>query len=102
MQAPNQLWVSDITYIRVAQNWNYVIFITDAYSRKVVGYHVNNRATTEFCLVALEQALDQWQARKEQLIHHSDRGLQYCSWAYTHKLLEQNIKISMTQNGDPY
>jgi len=77
-------------------------FITDAYSRKVVGYHTNDRATSAFCMVALEQALEQWQNRKVALIHHSDRGLQYCSWAYTGKLKSNKIRISMTQNGDPH
>lgn len=101
VEAPNRLWVSDITYIRVNEKWNYVIFITDAYSRKVVGYHVNDRATAAFCLVALDQALAQWLDRTHPLIHHSDRGIQYCSYDYTDRLKDNGILISMTQNGDP-
>lgn len=101
IDAPNRLWVSDITYIKVADKWNYVIFITDAYSKKVVGHQVSDRATTAFCLQALEQALSQWSQRADTLIHHSDRGLQYCSFDYTDKLKDNGILISMTQNGDP-
>lgn len=101
VKGPNQLWVSDITYIKVADKWNYVIFITDAYSKKVVGFQVSDRATTAFCLEALEQALEQWMDRDGTLIHHSDRGLQYCSYDYTGKLKDNGILISMTQNGDP-
>ncbi len=98
---PNALWVSDITYIQVGGLWNYVIFITDAYSHKVVGYNVDDHMTAQFCEVALDQALSQWQERSKPLIHHSDRGLQYCSAVYTEKLLDADIQISMTQNGDP-
>lgn len=97
----NQIWVSDITYIRVGQLWHYVIFITDAYSHKVVGYHVADHMRAEFCQVALDQALAQWTDRQQGLIHHSDRGLQYCSALYTGALKTNGIQISMTQNGDP-
>lgn len=100
-EAPNRLWVSDITYIKVADKWNYVIFITDAYSKKVAGFQVSDQATTAFCLQALEQALEQWTNQDSPLIHHSDRGLQYCSFDYTRKLKDNGILISMTQNGDP-
>jgi transposase InsO family protein len=98
----NVLWVSDITYIRVGEIWNYVIFITDVYSHKVVGYHVADHMRAEFCEVALDQALAQWQNRLQPLIHHSDRGLQYCSALYTNKLKSNEIQISMTQHGDPH
>ena len=98
---PNQLWVSDITYILVNGHWNYVIFITDAYSHLVVGYHVSDRMTAQFCAQALDQALAQWKDPDKSLIHHSDRGLQYCSAVYTQKLKNNDIQISMTQNGDP-
>lgn len=97
----NELWFSDITYIMVEGKWCYVIFITDAYSHKVVGYHVDDNMSAEFCEVALDQALEQWKNSEQSLIHHSDRGVQYCSNLYTEKLKEANIKISMTQNGDP-
>ncbi len=101
IEAPNLLWVSDITYIKVVDKWNYVIFITDAYSKKVVGFEVSSKADAAFCIQALDQALEQWQDRSSKLIHHSDRGLQYCSYAYTGKLKDNSILISMTQNGDP-
>jgi transposase InsO family protein len=98
---PNELWVSDITYIRVGDVWHYVIFITDAYSHMVVGHNVGANMDAEFCVQALKQALDQWKDREGTLIHHSDRGLQYCSVLYTKKLLGNHIQISMTQHGDP-
>lgn len=98
----NELWVSDITYIRVGSIWNYVIFITDAYSHVVVGHHVEDHMRAEFCKVALDQALSQWQERSTKLIHHSDRGLQYCSALYTNRLRQNKIRISMTQFSDPY
>lgn len=101
VEGPNQLWVSDITYIRVNNKWHYVIFITDAYSHKVVGYEVSDRATAEFCLAALKQALSTLGKGLHGLIHHSDRGLQYCSDLYTRTLKENGIAISMTQSGDP-
>lgn len=98
---PNELWVSDITYIRVGDKWHYVIFITDAYSHMVVGFNISDRMDAAFCTLALEQALEQWKDRSKPLIHHSDRGLQYCSTLYTTKLSENHIRISMTENGDP-
>ena len=98
---PNELWVSDITYIRVGGVWHYVIFIVDAYSRLVIGYNVGENMDAEFCEVALDQALKQWKDRSGKLIHHSDRGLQYCSKLYTEKLLANKIQISMTEHGDP-
>jgi transposase InsO family protein len=67
-----------------------------------MGYHVSTRMNTEFCLVALNMALAKRKDKAIYLIHHSDRGLQYCSFAYTKRLLDNNIGISMTQNGDPY
>jgi transposase InsO family protein len=97
----NQLWFSDITYINVGDKWHYVIFITDAYSHKVIGYNVDDNMSAKFCEIALEQALAQWEDQNNELIHHSDRGVQYCSTLYTERLKAANIKISMTQNGDP-
>jgi len=100
-QYVNELWFSDITYIKVQGKWNYVIFIIDAYSHKVIGYNIDTTMDAEFCEVALDQALSQWENRERLLIHHSDRGVQYCSNLYTDKLKSANIKISMTQNSDP-
>lgn len=99
---PEQLWVSDLTYIRVQDQWNYVIFITDAYSRKIMGFRVDDNMKTQMCVQALEMALADRTQQEQPLIHHSDRGVQYCSKGYLRLLLEQpNIQISMTQSGDP-
>jgi transposase InsO family protein len=99
---PEQLWVSDLTYIRVENEWNYVIFITDAYSRKIMGFRVDNNMKTTMCVQALDMALVARKAPDQPLIHHSDRGVQYCSKGYVTRLLDQpNVEISMTENGDP-
>ena len=96
-----QLWVSDITYLDVENTHCYLILITDAYSRKVVGYNFGRNMDTAFCIVALENAMNERCFPERELMHHSDRGLQYCSKKYVEMLLAANIKISMTENGDP-
>ena len=98
---PEQLWVSDITYIQTEQGHNYLSLITDAYSKKIMGYELLDNLSTAGPLKALETAL---RNRKytHDLIHHSDRGLQYCSSGYINILIKNSIKISMTENGDPY
>jgi transposase InsO family protein len=97
----NQLWVSDITYIRLREGFAYLSLITDAYSRKIVGFDLCERISAKGCIAALKMALKQNPDRSQELIHHSDRGIQYCSNNYV-KLLQQNrIAISMTQSGDP-
>lgn len=96
-----QLWVSDITYIRVGDGFCYLILITDAYSRKVVGYHFSKTMEASFCVRALEQAINGRMFANRPLMHHSDRGLQYCSLDYTKLLKDNKIAISMTQSGDP-
>lgn len=99
---PNQVWVADITYIGNRANPSYLSLITDAYSKKIVGHHVADNLNTESSLIALKKALKNKKVNFESLIHHSDRGLQYCSNEYQ-RLLERNlIKCSMTQNSDPY
>lgn len=98
---PEQVWVSDITYIKIMNQWGYLSLITDAYSRKIMGYSFQNDLTAEGCVAALKMALDN-RVSNEQLIHHSDRGSQYCSQQYVKLLLENKIAISMTENGDPY
>lgn len=98
---PEQLWVSDITYIQTEQGHNYLSLITDAYSKKIMGYELLDNLRTEGPLKALESALKNRKYTHE-LIHHSDRGLQYCSAEYINKLKENSVKISMTENGDPY
>jgi transposase InsO family protein len=100
--APNQVWVSDITYITLLNNFCYLSLITDAYSRKIVGFCLYPTLEKEGPLNALEMALGSWDNRlKDKVIHHSDRGLQYCSHAYTAKLFG-SASISMTERGDPY
>lgn len=98
---PNRVWVADITYIRVGKNFSYLSLITDAYSRKIVGHHLSPTLCTEGPLKALKMALKQRKDKKTPLIHHSDRGIQYCSVTYTGLLKKNQITISMTQSGDP-
>ncbi len=99
----NQVWVSDITYIRVDNEFAYLSLITDAFSRMIIGYCLRMDLTTEGPLTALQMALQDYNATNaEYLIHHSDRGRQYCSADYIATLREYFIAISMTQKGDPY
>ncbi len=98
---PEQVWVSDITYIRMNNQWAYLSLVTDAYSRKIMGFCLRSDLSTEGCLEALEMALRN-RIYDQPLIHHSDRGSQYCSQAYTQLLIKNNMAISMTQNGNPY
>jgi len=98
--APNQLWVSDITYIPLRSNYAYLSLVTDAYSRKIVGYCLKRDLSAQGPLTALKMAL-QNNPQREILIHHSDRGIQYCSEDYTSLLSKHKIEISMTESGDP-
>lgn len=98
--APNQLWVSDITYIHLADGFAYLSLITDAYSRKIVGFYLSKDLSANGPLQALKMALKA-NPNIVDLIHHSDRGVQYCCDAYVKLLLDKTIKISMTENGDP-
>jgi len=98
--APNQLWVSDITYIVVGNGFAYLSLITDAYSRKIVGFYLSKDLSADGCIRALEMALNN-NPILGRLIHHSDRGSQYCCSDYVKILNDNFIKISMTQNGDP-
>jgi putative transposase len=99
---PEQLWVSDITYISLKDGFNYLSLITDAYSRKIIGYCLSQRLDHYGCLSALNMALAERENNCRRLIHHSDRGIQYCSKAYVDLLQSNEILISMTENGDPY
>jgi transposase InsO family protein len=101
IKRPEQVWVSDITYIKTNEGHHYLSLITDAYSKRIMGYELSSNLSVEGPLKALEMALKNRKYRG-QLIHHSDRGLQYCSSDYVQRLAENAIKISMTQNGDPY
>lgn len=102
VERAEQLWVSDITYISIDNKFGYLVLITDAYSRKIVGYQFSPSLNATFCVKALEQALATRQFPHRPLMHHSDRGIQYCSQAYVSVLQSNNCQISMTQNGDPY
>jgi transposase InsO family protein len=100
--APNQLWVSDITYWKIRDSHLYISFITDAYSHKIVGYHLAETLEAIESIQALKMALSGLGSEPHfQLIHHSDRGIQYCSREYVKLLQDYDIKISMTENGDP-
>lgn len=98
--AANQLWVSDITYIHMGYDFCYLSLITDAYSHKIVGFYVSEDLSAQGPLKALKMALASNKAINN-LIHHSDRGVQYCCDAYVKLLKDNGIKISMTENGDP-
>lgn len=99
---PEQVWVSDITYIGNRKNPSYLALVTDAYSKKIMSYNVSNSLNVNGSLVALEMALMNREYINEPMIHHSDRGLQYCSNEYQ-KILENNaILSSMTEQYDPY
>ena len=98
---PNQVWVSDITYIRLTRGHCYLALITDAFSRKIVGYDISDSLELAGCLRAFKRALKQLPS-KHNLIHHSDRGIQYCSHQYTGLLQKNNIKISMTEENHCY
>jgi len=97
--APNRLWVSDITYIRLKRGFVYLSLITDAYSRKIVGYHVGRDLSAKGCVAALRMAIEN-NPQRTGLIHHSDRGKQYYSTAYM-KTLGPDVRVSMTEKGDP-
>ena len=99
---PNQLWVSDFTYVSTWQGWLYVAFITDVYARRIVGWRVSRTMQTDFVLDALEQALHDRQPDRDSLVHHSDRGAQYVSIRYTERLAEAGIEPSVGSRGDSY
>lgn len=102
--APNQLWVSDITYWKINNKDHlYISFITDAYSHKIVGYHLAETLEAIESVQALQMALSAFDGAESHLslTHHSDRGVQYCSKEYVKLLQDRNIQISMTENGDP-
>ena len=101
---PNELWVSDITYWKIQGQFVYISLITDAYSRKIIGYHLSENLQSDGTIKALEMSLSDLEKRTEisgKLIHHSDRGGQYCSTQYVNLLKKNHIEISMTQERDP-
>jgi len=97
----HELWVADITYIPTRNRHAYLFLITDAYSRKIVGFHLSDDMKVSSGIMALKKALAQ-KPPEAIVIHHSDRGIQYCSNEYTNLLQQNNCMISMTQNGDPF
>ena len=100
---PNQLWVSDFTYVSTWQGWLYVAFVIDVFARRIVGWRVSSSMRTDFVLDALEQALyDRQPGRQDALIHHSDRGSQYVSIRYSERLAEAGIEPSVGSKGDSY
>jgi transposase InsO family protein len=101
---PNELWVSDISHWKTGDNLFYLHLITDAFSRKIMGYQVSVNLLGSETIKALKMALQELSSAFQnhfQLIHHSDRGAQYCAHLYVNLLKEKQIRISMTQNGDP-
>ncbi len=99
---PEQVWVSDITYIGTRENPMYLSLVTDAYSKQIMGYNVSDTLSTQGALSALKQALKNRKYSNKRLIHHSDRGLQYCSNMYQEILTKHKIICSMTESYDPY
>ena len=101
LSGPNQAYVSDITYIRVKDDFIYLSLITDAWSRKIVGWHADDRLESVGCLRALEMALEGLEP-DQRPIHHSDRGSQYCCHLYVNRLREANLPVSMTEENHCY
>jgi transposase InsO family protein len=101
VKAIEELWVSDITYLTTKNGFTYLSLITDVYSHKIVGYHLSQHLKAQGCLIALHKAIGSL-SDKATVIHHSDRGIQYCCEAYVQTLQSNNVKISMTQSGSPY
>jgi len=102
IEKPDSVWVSDITYVGTRVNPSYLALITDAYSKKIVGYNISTSLSVDGSLKALEMALNNRKQRQYPLIHHSDRGLQYCSNEYQKLLKDNGITPSMTEKYDPY
>lgn len=99
---PNQLWVSDFTYVSTWAGFVYVAFVVDVFARRIVGWKVSASSKTDFVLDALEQALHARRPTQGGLIHHSDRGVQYVSIRYTQRLAEAGIEPSVGSVGDSY
>jgi len=99
ISSPNEVWVADITYIKLSDGWMYLAAVLDLFSRKIVGWSMSSRIDTSLVLMALRRAL---RARGAPQIHHSDRGSQYASDAYQKELGSYGIKPSMSRTGNPY
>lgn len=101
LTAPEQLWVSDITYLKTQEGHCYLSLVTDAYSRKIMGYSIADNMEAPTVTKALKMAIKN-RSFKGRLVHHSDRGLQYCSRDYVSLAASANIQMSMTGQADPY
>ena len=102
IERPDQVWVSDITYIGSRAKPMYLSLVTDAYSKKIVGYNISTSLNASGAISALGMAIKERKSPNKELIHHSDRGLQYCSDQYQTILKQNDIKCSMTESYDPY
>jgi putative transposase len=102
LMRPNQVWVSDITYIKTDEGFLYLFLVTDLYSRRIMGWKLAENMGSENAVHALQQAIKNANGLVQGTIHHSDRGMQYCSGDYVKILQSNQMKISMTENGDPY
>lgn len=101
-ERPDQLWVSDLTYVATWRGFVYVAFVVDVFSRRIVGWRVSNSLRSDLALDALEQAICERSAGGDRLVHHSDRGAQYLSIRYTERLAEAGIEPSVGSRGDSY
>lgn len=99
---PEQVWVSDITYVKTQEGNCYINMLTDAFSKKIVGYSIADNMETQSMIEAYKMALKSKSNYQIKTIHHSDRGLQYCSKEYVELSTRYGCQISMTENGDPY
>ena len=99
---PEQIWVADITYVGNRENQQYLALVTDAYSKKIVGHDLSDSLSADGAIRALKQGLKSRSFKTEPLIHHSDRGLQYCCDEYQETLTKQQVICSMTESYDPY
>lgn len=99
---PEEIWVSDITYLRTKSGFIYLSLVTDAYSRKIVGFHLSHNLKASGPIKAFQMANSGRLYPQRQLIHHSDRGIQYCCQDYVQLLQDNQVRISMTQDGNPY
>lgn len=99
---PDEVWVSDITYLKTAEGTMYLNMVTDAFSRRIVGYAVADNMETAAMIRAFEMALGQRSHPEKPTIHHSDRGVQYCSKEYVSMSARHGVLLSMSENGDPY
>lgn len=102
LTAPEQLWVSDITYLKTQEGNCYLSMITDAYSRKIMGYSIADNMEAATITAALRMAISKRCYPGHKLVHHSDRGIQYCSKEFVAVAASNNIKMSMTEKSDPY